>query len=71
MTERGRRSANVEAGWAIDTLLIHGNQGPDAETGAVVSNFCILLSCDLSFPMKETLRCIHRFSNRLVALQQS
>src|SRR5689334_17023253 len=36
MTERGRRPAEIEAGWAIDTLLIHGNQGADPETGAVV-----------------------------------
>jgi cystathionine gamma-synthase len=36
MTERGRRPTEIEAGWALDTLLIHGNQGADAETGAVV-----------------------------------
>lgn len=31
-----RQGADDQEGWGLDTLLIHGNQGPDPQTGAVV-----------------------------------
>ncbi len=40
-----------------------------AETGAGLSNFCIVLSFDPLFPTMEKLRCIHASSNALVALK--
>ncbi len=37
MTARGARPDDARRpGWGRDTLLIHGNQGPDPQTGAVV-----------------------------------
>ena len=36
MTDRAPRSGVPADDWALDTLLIHGNQGPDPHTGAVV-----------------------------------
>ncbi|MDQ2785100.1 MAG: PLP-dependent transferase [Chloroflexota bacterium] len=37
MTIREERHEETEGkGWGLDTLLIHGNQGPDPQTGAIV-----------------------------------
>jgi len=36
MTTREERRGADEEGWGLDTLLIHGNQGPDPQTGAIV-----------------------------------
>ncbi|MGN6360100.1 MAG: trans-sulfuration enzyme family protein [Thermomicrobiales bacterium] len=36
MPQAKHPAGNNEANWARDTLLIHGNQGPDPQTGAVV-----------------------------------
>jgi hypothetical protein len=70
----GRISTVVSVRSAAMNRMCPAGMSRTAETGAGVSNFCVVLwffcmvcSFDSLFLMIETLRCIHGFGNRVVA----